>query len=572
MNKHKLLILAAVVAIAGLAAFGIGTRPAVQPIDADGFSAVRAAKDIEVISKRPHSAAHPLERAEVRDYLVSRLEQSGADTVRLYKYDSLTGPQNKHVSYTFDAVNVLAEFSPEKEIADPTYLMLIAHYDSRFSQPMPKDTVWSYGAADDGYGLSVILETVSQAVKFRKDWNQGIKVLFTDGEEVGMMGMKSIWENDREVFDNVGFVINVEARGPWGPAILFETSPGNAPIMELYDQTAAHPFTYSLTTVVYSMMPNFTDFNVVKDEIPGVNFSTVADINHYHTDLDNFSNINEKTIQHYGSQMLPMVEEYLIGEKYSDRGYLKSEENDVYFTIPLLGLFSFTEAMYKAINIIIFIIFFLVFALEGVRGRLKASKIFKSSLLIIAVAIGVMILGEAVAYVASLAAGAKFRLFGTVQGIGSDNLIMLVSTIVMICICIMVYLRGRGAAVRKASGSMRASAASSAAMKYSGNLLYASMTVMFVFSAALLFTIGENMMFFIPFALATAALMLYRFTSLRFWLLCAVGLILLHAFSFLFILSMALTIGAFGAVIMLAFLDLMLLIPMSDIYLTTSKK
>ena len=92
---------------------------------------------------------------------------------------------------------------------------------------MPRqDTVWSYGAADDGYGLGVILENVDQALKYKADWKQGIKVLFTDAEEVGMMGMKAQLQNNREVFDNVGLIINLETRGPYGPALLFETSPG----------------------------------------------------------------------------------------------------------------------------------------------------------------------------------------------------------------------------------------------------------------------------------------------------------------------------------------------------------
>ena len=49
-------------------------------------------------------------------------------------------------------------------------------------------------------------------------------------------------------------------------------------------------------------------------------------------------------------------------------------------------------------------------------------------------------------------------------------------------------------------------------------------------------------------------------------------MILLHAYSFLYALAMALTIGAFGAVAMLAFLDVMLLIPMADIYVTSSRR
>lgn len=571
MNRFRPFILAATAVLAGLLAYGIWTRPAAEPADAEGFSAERAVKDIEVISKEHHSVAHPEERARVREYLVQRLEQLGADTVMQYRYDSLVGPQNKHVVYTFDAVNVLAEFAPA-DVQDPTYLLMVAHYDSRYSQPMPKDTVWSYGAADDGYGVSVILETVNQALKYRQDWKQGIKVLFTDAEEVGMMGMKAIWENDREVFDNVGFMINIEARGPWGPALLFETCPGNRKVMDLYAEAAEYPFTYSLTTVVYGFMPNFTDFTIVKDEIPGMNFSTIADINHYHTDLDNFSNISAKSIQHYGAQIVPITREYLTDEAYSDRDFFKAEDDTVNFTIPVLGLFNFSKGQYMVLNIIVFVLFLLVFALEGVRGRLKASKVFKSSLLILGIGVGVLVLGELIAYLCALISGARFKLFGVMHGVSFDNVAMIVSVVLIALACVAVYLSGRSKAIRKVSGSMRASAASNAASKYAGNILYGSLALMFFLSAVLLFALGENLMFFIPLAFASAALILYRITSLKVWILCAVALILLHALSFLYALAMALTIGAFGAVAMLAFFDIMVLIPLADLYLSSNKK
>lgn len=571
MKRFRPFILAATIVLSGLLAYGLWTRPNAAPIDAESFSAARAAKDIEVISKEHHSVAHPAERALVREYLIDRLEQLGADTVKCYQYDSLVGPQNKHVVYTFDAVDVLAEFAPA-DVSDPTYLLMVAHYDSQYSQPMPKDTVWSYGAADDGYGVSVILETVSQALKYRQDWNQGVKVLFTDAEEVGMMGMKAIWENDREVFDNVGFMINIEARGPWGPALLFETCPGNEKVLELYADAAEYPFTYSLTTVVYGFMTNFTDFTIVKDEIPGMNFSTIADINHYHTDLDNFSNISEKSIQHYGAQIVPVTQEYLTNPAYSDKDYFKAEDDTVNFTIPVLGLFNFSKGQYMVLNIIVFILFLLVFALEGVRGRLKASKVFKCSVIVLAVAVGILVLGEVAAYLCALISGARFKLFGVMQGIGFDNAAMIAFIAIMAVVCVMVYVSGRQKAVRKVSGSMRASAASNAVAKYAANILYGTLALMFILSAVLLFTLGENLMFFIPLIFATAALVLYRLTSLKLWLLCAIALILLHAFSFLYALAMALTIGAFGAVAMLAFCDLMVLIPLADMYLSSYKK
>ena len=572
MNKIRPVLLALTVVLAALLAYGVWTRPSAKPADHEGFSAARVIEDIEVMSREHHSVAHPEERAKVREYLVQRLEGLGADTVMLYEYDSLVGPKNRHVEYVFDAKNIVAEFPPLEASADPAYLLLVAHYDSRYSQPMPKDTVWSYGAADDGYGVGVILETVSQVLKSRQDWKQGVKVLFTDAEEVGMMGMTAMWENNREFFDNVGFMINIEARGPWGPALLFETCPGNEKVMELYASAAKSPFTYSLTTVVYSFMPNFTDFTIVKDEAPGMNFSTIADVNHYHTDLDNFSNISGKSIQHYGSQVLPIALEYLTDEKYSDMDYFRAEEDTTNFTVPVLGLFNFSKGMYKVVNVIVFVLFLLSLGFEGLRGRLKAAKVFKTSLVVLGAAVGVLLLGELAAYLSALIAGAQFKLFGVIHGIGFDNVAMIVLTALIAVVSVLAYVSGRSRAVRNASGSMRASAASNAVARHASTILYGTLALMFLLSAVLLFALGENLMFFVPLAFASAGLILYRLTSLRLWLLLAIGLILLHAFSFLYALAMALTIGAFGAVAMLAFCDIMVLIPMADLYLLDQSK
>ena len=573
MNKIRPVILAVVIIFTAFLAYGLFTMPKPQPVDSEGFSSQRVLNDIEVISREHHSVAHPQERAAVRDYLVSRLESLGADTVRLFEYDSLTGPQNKHVVYEFDAVDILAEFAPASGKADQntTYMMFVAHYDSRYSQPMPKDTVWSYGAADDGYGVGVILETVSQLLKDRDGWNQGVKVLFTDAEEVGMLGMKSIWENDNYVFDNVGFIVNVEARGPWGPALLFETCPGNEKVMELYARAADYPFTYSLTTVVYSFMPNFTDFTIVKDDIPGMNFSTVADVNHYHTDLDNFSNVSARSVQHYGAQILPVAREYLSDASYSDKKALVADRDVTSFTIPALGLVKMSKNMYKILNVIIFVLFLLVFALEGLRGRIKASRVFRISGILLISALGVLLLFEVCSWFCALACGARFKPFGVVAGVGFDNIAMIVMTILLIAGCKVFYYIFRRKSAREVT-SMRSSAVANAIAQYSCSVLYGALILLFILSAALVFTLGENLMFLIPLTCATAALILWRLTGWKGWMPIATALILLHAYSFLYALAMALTIGAYGAVAMLAFLDVMVLIPMADIYVTSSRK
>lgn len=549
MKKIRPLILAFTVVASALVAWGLFSRPRPKALDAEGFSSARVLQDIEVISRKHHSVAHPEERAEVRAYLASRLHSLGADSVAFYTYDSIVGPKGKHVEYLFDATDVLAEFAPLGVGADSaTYLMFVAHADSRYSQPMPhRDTVWSYGAADDGYGLGVALETVNCLLKDRASWKQGVKVLFTDAEEAGMDGMYGIWENNREVFENVGLIVNIEARGPWGPALLFETSPGSSKILDLYSKNARHPFTYSLTTVVYKMMPNFTDFTVVKDHIPGMNFSTVADVNHYHTDLDNFSNVSAATVQHYGSQILPVAREYVCGEEYSDRSYFVSDTDTVNFTLPLLGIVNMSPELYRIVNIVLLLLFVLLFVIEIRRGSVRLGSSLGAASIVLASAIGVLALGEGAAWVCARIAGARFKLFGVIAGIKFDNAAMIVLTVLLFALTLLVYLRREG--------------------NRDNTLLFGVLVLDALLSAVLLAALGENLMFFIPLFCCVAALLLWRISGWKFWIPLAEAVILLHAFSFLYALAMALTIGAYGAVAMIAFIDIALLIPMSEIYL-----
>ena len=135
-----------------------------------------------------------------------------------------------------------------------------------------------------------------------------------------------------------------------------------------------------------------------------------------------------------------------------------------------------------------------------------------------------------------------------------------------------MYVALRKKAIRQVAGSMRKSAAANAASRNAYDMLYGTLFLMFVLGLVLLFALGENLMFFIPLCFATLAMILYHLTTLKLWLVAAVGLILLHAFSFYYALAMALTIGAFGAVAMLAFIDLMVLIPLADLYMLTYRK
>ena len=530
MKTYRSLILTLSIVLSALVAYGVFfSMPSPKDVDAEGFSSARVVKDLEVIAQEPHSVAHPEARDRLLNYLTERLEKLGGNP-QTYVYPNITSRK-----FTFDVKNLLAEFPPLKASSDTTYLLMMAHHDSRYPWKLMGDTVTALGAVDDGYGLGIILESIHQALKYRKEWNQGIKVLFTDAEEVDLQGMKAAHQYNKEIFDNVGLILNIEARGPFGPALLFETSPGNERLVKLYADHARYPFGYSITNMVYQQMPNGTDFNIVRDSIAGFNFSPVQDINHYHTDLDNIHNISEKTIQHYGEQIMPLMKEYLTNKEYAEKNYFLAEEDVIYFSIPLLGTFHFPKNTYWLLNIGVF---FLLLQLMFKQNNLPWKTILKPSGITIALGLGWIVVGEVIAWLSALSVGARFKLFGTVQGIPFDNAIILLSVLILVV------------------GMVR----------FVQNL-YASLFTLMLLSFIALIIAGENMMFFIPLCIGTLSIMLWQATSSRIFPLLGVCLILLHAFSFVYIIAMALTIGALGLVLLVAFCHLIVVIPLAKLYL-----
>ena len=530
MKTYRSLILTLSITLSALVAYGVFfSMPSPKDVDAEGFSSARVVKDLEVIAQEPHSVAHPEARDRLLNYLTERLEKLGGNP-QTYVYPNITSRK-----FTFDAKTLLAEFPPLKASSDTTYLLMMAHHDSRYPWKLMGDTVTALGAVDDGYGLGIILESIHQALKYRKEWNQGIKVLFTDAEEVDLQGMKAAHQYNKEIFDNVGLILNIEARGPFGPALLFETSPGNERLVKLYADHARYPFGYSITNMVYQQMPNGTDFNIVRDSIAGFNFSPVQDINHYHTDLDNIHNISEKTIQHYGEQIMPLMKEYLTNKEYAEKNYFLAEEDVIYFSIPLLGTFHFPKNTYWLLNIGVF---FLLLHLMFKQNNLPWKTILKPSGITIALGLGWIVVGEVIAWLSALSVGARFKLFGTVQGIPFDNAVILLSVLILVV------------------GMVR----------FVQNL-YASLFTLMLLSFIALIIAGENMMFFIPLCIGTLSVMLWQATSSRIFPLLGVCLILLHAFSFVYIIAMALTIGALGLVLLVAFCHLIVVIPLAKLYL-----
>jgi Peptidase family M28 len=265
--------------------------PAPQPASAPAaqFSAGRAREVLNhlVGDGIPHptgSAANGVVRGRVIDEL----------TKLGYQPQVQTGFSCDEFGTCATVKNILARLDGAEPGAS---VLLAAHYDSVPAGP---------GASDDGAGVAAVIE-IARALKSTAVPRHSIIILIDDGEEAGLLGARvfvaeSPWAKD------VRAAVNLEARGTSGPSMMFETGTANYWAVKLYSQHASRPAASSIFYQAYKQLPNDTDFTVFKASgYQGANFAFIGDVNHYHTQLDNFANADPGSLQHHGDNALPMV-------------------------------------------------------------------------------------------------------------------------------------------------------------------------------------------------------------------------------------------------------------------------
>jgi len=179
-------------------------------------------------------------------------------------------------------------------------LLCVAHYDSVWAGP---------GVSDDLSGVGVLLELARIQIESRRS-RQPVVFLFTDAEEQGLVGAAGFL--DHPMCEDVGLVMNFEARGGSGVAYMFETGRGNADLMRMYADCVSHPSAASLTTEIYKHLPNDTDFSFFRDAgFAGFNFAFIEDLHVYHTPLDDFDHLSLASLQHAGEQAAQLMERWV---------------------------------------------------------------------------------------------------------------------------------------------------------------------------------------------------------------------------------------------------------------------
>ncbi|MBA3676203.1 MAG: M20/M25/M40 family metallo-hydrolase [Sphingosinicella sp.] len=264
--------------------------PPVREIPAAGaFDTGRAIGRLERIlgDQRPHPVDTGSNDA-VRGRLIAELRGLGVDPQVTDQVACNSNKRSKVVSCA-RVRNVHATIG-ERE---GPHLLLSAHYDSSTVGP---------GAADDGIGVAVMLETAAHLV--RGPPTRPVTLLFTDGEESGLLGARAFLDHDA-LASRVDSLINVEARGVNGPAVMFETSSPNGAVLTHFARSVPIPSANSLNSDFAKLIPNSTDVEVFKAKDWAIlNFAIIGNETRYHSAGDTLAALDRRSVQHMGDQVL----------------------------------------------------------------------------------------------------------------------------------------------------------------------------------------------------------------------------------------------------------------------------
>ncbi len=268
-------------------------EPLAETASPDQASAARAMRHVRALAAEPHPPGTPAHQRAL-DYVLGELSALGLDP-EIQEGWVVRGRGAQ--AFTARVRNVVGRLPGE---AEGPALLLLTHYDSVPTSP---------GAADDAGGVAAVLEAV-RALREGPVLRNDLIVLVTDGEESGLLGAH-LFVDEHPWAEQVGLVLNFEARGNRGPVTLFETSEGNGALARAVADAAPHPMGSSMSYEVYRRMPNDTDLTVFLDAgLAGLNFAMIGNHPAYHTELDNPEALDQGSLQHHAGYALALARHF----------------------------------------------------------------------------------------------------------------------------------------------------------------------------------------------------------------------------------------------------------------------
>lgn len=349
------------------------------------FSAARAEAVLARVlgPERPHPVGS-VENEAVRERILKELAALGvpARTYKAFTCNAWRGSSFVACATVTDIVGVIVS-GPSRAT------VMMAHYDSVPAGP---------GASDDESGVATILEAI-RALKTGRPGKHPLIALFTDGEEAGLLGANAFLENP-ELRALVGPVVNVEARGTSGQSLLFQTSPGDGRLVDLYAARVPTMATSSLYAEIYKFLPNDTDLTLfIRDGLPSLNFAFADNVRYYHSPRDTRANLDPATLQMHGDNLLGVVR----GLQQTDLPALKGG-NDVY--VSVLGVWLPRIPQWLALPLAIVVLLLIVLAVWLARPqRTGRGGFLVSALMPLALLFGCVSVGFVLAWIAQAISG-----------------------------------------------------------------------------------------------------------------------------------------------------------------------
>lgn len=327
---------------------------------------------LEVIAKEVHPTGTD-ENESVREYLRSEFARLGCqvteETFEATAWTDVTGKSK--VSF----VNFLITI----DVPDTTDgVMLVSHYDSTPGGP---------GAADDGISVASMLVALEQSLEAYEAGalTNDMYYLFTDGEELGLIGARYFVNNHSDMKEYVKLVANFEARGNDGALLMFQTSQNSNQLIRQLKKAVDKVDGFSVAAQIYETMPNDTDLTIFLEDgfTSCLNFAMIDGSETYHQATDTFENINRDSTYMYYETVTELADYFGA----ADLNKLIDDEDAVYF--PTIGgsifvlssTFANNATVLLAVLVGVWVIVLITKKKVSGKELLKAFGLFVSSIL-----------------------------------------------------------------------------------------------------------------------------------------------------------------------------------------------
>lgn len=229
-------------------------------------------------------------------------------------------------------------------------LLLNSHIDSTLPAP---------GAADDGVGVGVMLDLARIIVDRDEPFDNSILFLWNGAEETLQDG-SHMYSTQHPSAKDIKAIINLEAAGTKGGALLFQAT--SKEMIEAFSHAPYPRGTVAAADVFASgIILSDTDFGQFETylNVSGLDFAIVGHSYFYHTRGDIVKNVEVGSAQHFGENVLAIVDHLLTNSSALATGIFTPPDM-VYLSLFDRWFFSWSmgsaDKAYAAIAAIVVVI------------------------------------------------------------------------------------------------------------------------------------------------------------------------------------------------------------------------